>query len=108
MRFWILALVLPACVALSTNRIDTRHLKGGWTSHGGGFEFQVKDHTILYEFDMKEHPYKIKGGVLIVDFQNDKLGIQRNKILHLTETELELKDLRLKPGDPSTLFRRPD
>src|SRR5438552_7955919 len=42
--------------------------------------------------DMKEHPYRLEGNVLIIDFEDPTLGVQRKRILRLTDDELEFKD----------------
>ena len=41
---------------------------------------------------MKEHPYRLEGSVLIIDFEDPTLGVQRKRILRLTDNELEFKD----------------
>jgi len=43
------------------------------------------------EFDMKEHPYRLDGNVLIIDFEDPTLGVQRKRILRLTDDELNLR-----------------
>ena len=84
-------------------QIDTLQLKGAWTSRGGSFEFLIQEKTILYEFDMKEHPYRLDGDTLIIQFDDAALGSQRKTIVRLTESELELKDVR---GGETTVYRR--
>ena len=41
---------------------------------------------------MKEHPYRLEGDVLVIDFEDPTLGVQRKRILRLTDDELEYKD----------------
>lgn len=86
-----------------SNRIDKQLLYAAWTSHGGNFEFVISEKTILYEFDMQERPYKLEGNILVIDFQDASLGVQRKEILRLTKEELELRDVRWK--DSATIFK---
>lgn len=74
--------------------IDRQLLKGAWTSGGPSFDMVVQDSTILFEFDMKEHPYTLSDSLLIIDFQDSTLGIQTKKILKLTKQELVFRDLQ--------------
>ena len=73
--------------------IDRQLLKGAWTSGGPSFDMFVQDSTILFEFDMMDHPYTLKDSLLIIDFQDPILGIQTKKILTLTAQELVFRDL---------------
>ena len=84
-------------------QIDARLLEGAWTSHGGSFEFLIQEETILFEFDMKEHPYRLDGDTLIIQFDDAALGTQRKTVVRLTDSKLELKDVR---GSETTLYRR--
>ena len=92
------------CTTSQSNQIDRQLLQTAWAADGVSFEFVIGEDTILYEFDMKEHPYTLDGNVLVVDFQDPTLGVQRKEILRLTKEELELRDVRL--GDTTTVFRR--
>jgi hypothetical protein len=92
------------CTTPQSNQIDRQLLQTAWAADGVNFEFVIGEDTILYEFDMKEHPYALDGNILVVDFQDPTLGVQRKEILRLTKEELELRDVRL--GDPTTVFRR--
>jgi hypothetical protein len=74
--------------------IDRQLLKGAWTSGGPSFDMVIQDSTILFEFDMKEHPYTLNDSLLIIDFQDPTLGIQTKKILKLTKKELVFRDLQ--------------
>jgi hypothetical protein len=38
------------------------------------------------------HPYRLEGDVLVIDFEDPTLGVQRKRILRLTHDELEFKD----------------
>ena len=68
-------------------------LKGAWWKDGDpSFTWLIMDNTILTEFDMKEHPYRVEGNVLIIDFEDPTLGVQRKIILRLTGDELEFRD----------------
>jgi hypothetical protein len=99
--------LLAATVACAQERIpevDRSLLLGPWTSNGGSFDFVIGEETILYEFDMREHPYTLEGNVLVVDFEDPVLGVQRKEILRLTPEELELRDPEL--DDSPTLYRR--
>ncbi len=53
---------------------------------------------------MREHPYELEGQVLVVDFENPVLGIQRKEIVRLTQDELKLRDVDRAEG--TTVFRR--
>lgn len=75
-------------------RIDRELLKGAWTSGGPSFDMLVQDSTILFEFDMKEHPYTLNDSLLVVDFQDPTLGVQTKKILKLTRRELVFRDVQ--------------
>lgn len=94
-RFLVLFLIaqLPGLIAQDTG-IDRQLLKGAWTSGGPSFDMLVKDSTILFEFDMKEHPYTLSDSLLIIDFQDPTLGVQEKKILKLTGQELVFRDVQ--------------
>ena len=104
MSRFLLFLLAPilglACT--STPGIRRQELLGAWTS-GGSFDFDVRDSTVLYEFDMQEHPYVLQGAVMVVDFGSEELGIQRKRILALSTDSLVLQDVRT---GTSTTFRR--
>ena len=76
---------------------------GAWTSGGPSFDFDIRESTILYEFDMQEHPYTLEGDVLVIDFRSASLGIQKKRIVKLTPDVLVLQDIQA--GD-STEFHR--
>jgi hypothetical protein len=88
----ILVLLLSGCATQSSSQIDRSLLKGAWTSGGPSFDFNVGDRFILFEFDMKEHPYEIDGDVVVIDFQDPTLGIQRKRIIRLSDDTLEWED----------------
>ena len=88
MRIAILALLLSACATQSAPPIDRSLLKGAWTSGGPSFDFHIRDEVILFEFDMKEHPYTIEGEVVVIDFQDPTLGVQRKRIIRLSADTL--------------------
>lgn len=73
-------------------RIDPKLLRGAWTDGGPSFVLSVGERRILFEFDMKEHPYRLRGDILAIDFEDPTLGVQRKRILRLTADELELQD----------------
>jgi hypothetical protein len=85
--------LLPGLIVQDSG-IDRQLLKGAWTSGGPSFDMLVQDSTILFEFDMKEHPYTLNDSLLIIDFQDPTLGIQTKKILKLTNQELVFRDLQ--------------
>ncbi len=87
-------ITLSLILAVQDAGIDRRLLKGAWTSGGPSFDMLVQDSTILFEFDMKEHPYTLNDSLLIIDFQDPTLGIQTKKILKLTRQELVFRDLQ--------------
>lgn len=74
--------------------IDRQLLKGAWTSGGPSFDMLIQDSTILFEFDMKEHPYQLSDSLLIIDFEDPTLGMQTKKILSLTRDKLVFRDLQ--------------
>ena len=89
--------VLVGCPTRSSV-IDKSRLLGPWTSGGGSFDFDVRESTILYEFDMQEHPYTLEGDVLVVDSREASMGIQRKRILRLTDDVLVLHDDQTASG----------
>ena len=90
---FLLATFLFACTSSRAQTIDVEKLKGALGKDGEpSFTWLIMDRTILTEFDMKEHPYRLEGDVLIIDFEDPTLGVQRKRILRLTDDELEFKD----------------
>ena len=96
--------VAVACAQSPPAAIDPDLLQAAWTSDGTSFDFVIREQTILYEFDMQEHPYELEGNILVVDFEDPTLGVQRKEILRLTTEELELRDVDL--SERSTVYRR--
>jgi hypothetical protein len=88
-----------------SGRIDQNGLIGAWTSGGPSFDFLVRDSTVLYEFDMQEHPYVLEGDVLVVDLGSIELGVQRKRILSLSRDSLVLQDVQT--GTSTTFYRMP-
>lgn len=88
-RFLSSVILLAVLVNCAHSRIDPELLKGAWRSNHESFDFDIREGVILYEFDMKEHPYTLKGDVLTVDLGPDS-GINRARILELTENTLTL------------------
>jgi hypothetical protein len=70
----------------SPRSVDVERLKGAWFGDGPGFELVVNDRTILFEFDMKEHAYRLDGDVLIISYDD---GERRQRIVRLTDDEME-------------------
>ena len=89
--------MLGACAAQSTV-VTKGQLLGPWTSGGTSFDFDIRESTILYEFDMQEHPYTLEDDVLVIDFRSASLGIQRKRIVTLTPEVLVLQDERTGSG----------
>lgn len=87
--FVIFLLLFVSCVH---SRINPDLLKGAWRSDHESFDFDIRQNVILYEFDMQEHPYTLDGDLLTVDLGPDS-GINRARILELTEKTLTLQDL---------------
>jgi len=98
-RFLIFFLLFASCIH---TRINPDLLKGAWRSSHESFDFDVRDKTILYEFDMQEHPYTLEGDLLTVDLGQD-LGINRARVLKLTEKILILQEL--ESGQVTQFFR---
>jgi hypothetical protein len=85
--------LLIGCSGSPAQTIDVEKLKGAWWKEGEpSFTWLIGDYTILTEFDMKEHPYRLEGNVIVIDFEDPTLGVQRKRILRLTDDELEFKD----------------
>lgn len=82
-----------ACAKPPVEYAQTSLLMGAWTTGGPSFDFVIRPQTILFEFDMKEHPYHLEGDVLVIDFEDPTLGVQRKRIVRVNATELELEDL---------------
>jgi len=101
----LLFLLVPmlglACT--SAPGIQRQELLGAWTSDGPSFDFDIRNSTVLYEFDMQEHPYALEGDVMVVDFGSAELGVQRRRILALSTDSLVLRDVRT---GMSTTYRR--
>src|SRR5262247_301546 len=92
-RAVLLGTLLTASTILPAQTIDVEKLKGAWWKEGEpSFTWLIMDRTILMEFDMKEHPYRLEGNVLVIDFEDPTLGVQRKRIIRLTDDELEIKD----------------
>ena len=89
----LLLALLAGCAKPPVEHAQASMLIGGWTSGGPSFDFVIRRQTILFEFDMKEHPYRLEGDVLVIDFEDPSLGVQRKRIVRLSATELELEDL---------------
>ena len=78
---------------VAAQTIDKEKLKGAWWREGEpSFTWLVMDHTILMEFDMQEHPYRLEGNLLVIDSGDPAVGAQRTRILRLTDNELEIQD----------------
>ena len=92
-RAVLLGTFLIVCAISPAQTIDVDKLKGAWWKEGEpNFTWLIMDRTILTEFDMKEHSYRLEGNVLIIDFEDLTLGVQRKRILRLTDNELEFTD----------------
>lgn len=89
---FLLCLLLPACASSTLQHAQPARLNGAWSRGGPSFDFVIEDHTILFEFDMREHPYTLDGDVVVIDFLDPMLGVQRKRILRLTADELEWQD----------------
>ena len=103
-----LALLLTGALAVGGAQsapplIDRELLHAAWARDGERFDFVIGETAILYEFDMREHPYELDGHILVIDFEDPTLGVQRKEILRLTADELELRDVG---QDDSTVYRR--
>jgi hypothetical protein len=94
----------PVAATPASTSIDRGILKGGWwTPDGQSFTLSVEDTTILYEFDMKNHPYQLRGDTIIVDFQDPTLGVQKKLVLKLTRDTLVIQDVQYQVSE--TLVR---
>ena len=89
--------------ATPSSGIDRSALMGAWTSGGPSFDFDIRESTILYEFDMQAHPYTLEGDTLVIDLRSASLGTQRKRIVNLTPDVLVLQDVR---AGSSTEFHR--
>lgn len=97
-----IAWAVAGCATPSSG-IDRSALMGAWTSEGPSFDFDIRESTILYEFDMQEHPYTLEGDTLVIDFRSVSLGLQRKHIVSLTPDALVLQDVE---AEGSTEYRR--
>ena len=102
-RFSALATATFLGCVVGSGEINRNDLIGAWTSGGPSFTFDIRESTVLYEFDMQEHPYVLEGDVLVVDFGSEALGVQRKRILALTADTLVLQDVQT---ETSTTFHR--
>jgi len=94
-RLLLSVLLSTLCLACgSSPEVQQRELLGAWTSDGPSFDFDIRNSTVLYEFDMQEHPYVLEGDVMVVDFGSAELGVQRKRILALSTDSLVLQDVR--------------
>ena len=84
------------CVDKHHTKIDSYMLIGVWASNHESFDFKVTENSILYEADMKEHPYRIEDNVLIVDFEGDSMDTRRSTIIELSKDLLILQDPETK------------
>ncbi len=100
MKHLLLPILCALVAACATTRptVNLANLKGDWWSNGPSFDMVIYGRTILFEFDMKEHPYRVEGNVLVIDFQDPSLGIQRKRIVRLTADELEIEDITTQPS----------
>ena len=113
-RTVLLGILLMGCTSSPAQTFDIEKLKGAWWKDGEpSFTWLITERTILMEFDMKEHPYRLEENVLIIDFEDPTLGVQRKRILKLTDDELEFKDEQyevievLRKRRPQSLHRAP-
>jgi hypothetical protein len=84
-----IAFILLGCAASNQAAVDADSLHGPWFSDGPSFDLVIHERTILFEFDMKEHPYRLEGDLLIIEFDD---GAQHKRILRLTADEMEWRD----------------
>jgi hypothetical protein len=98
----MVGLAVAGC-ATPTSGIDRSALMGAWTSGGPSFDFDIRESTILYEFDMQQHPYTIEGDTLVIDFRSVSLGVQKKLVVELTPDVLVLQDVEMEGG---TEYRR--
>jgi hypothetical protein len=96
---WI-AFVLLSCTA-TRPAMKADALRGPWFGDGPSFEIVISERTILFEIDMKEHPYHLDGDVLIIQFDE---GDERKRILRLTADEMEWRDETF--GTVSLFYRK--
>lgn len=87
-RVVALCLLLVRC-GTAPVPLETALLHGPWFTDGPSFELVIREQTILFEFDMMEHPYRLENGVLVIEFDD---GVQRKRILRLTRDEMEWRD----------------
>ena len=87
---FLFATALAACTSLDSAPIDTRLLQGPWFTDGPSFTIVIGEDTILFELDMREHPYRLEGDTLVIEFDD---GTQRKRILRVTPDLLEWEDL---------------
>lgn len=72
---------------------DRDLLLGAWSTDGGNFDWVISKETILFEIDMQEHPYQIRGDTLLIDRQDPTIGIQKTRVVRLTGDTLLIEDV---------------
>jgi hypothetical protein len=100
-RVVLLLALLLGCAGSRPGVADSERLKGPWFSNGPSFDFVIQEDTILFEFDMREHRYRLDGHVLVIEYDD---GIQRKRILRLTADQMEWQDETF--GTRSVFFRK--
>jgi hypothetical protein len=88
----VAVVLLAGCASAGRTPIDPGLLKGAWRSDHEAFDFDIRDRVILYEFDMREHPYVLAGDTLTVDL-GPELGTARRQVLKVTRDSLVVRDL---------------
>jgi hypothetical protein len=80
-------------------------IRGVWTAGGPSFVMDIRERTILFEFDMKEHPYHVDGTTIVIDFEDPTLGVQRKRVVRVTADVLVIEDERFKQRETLTRMR---
>ena len=102
LRAFVRVFACALLVSCAHTPSDDELLIGAWRSDHESFDLDIREGVILYEFDMQEHPYTVRDGILTVDLGTES-GITRARIIELNATTLKLQ--YLESGDVRTFTR---
>jgi hypothetical protein len=86
-----------------TSGIDRKDILGAWSADGQNFTWVIDTTTILFEIDMKPHPYRLVADTLIIDREDPTIGIQKTRIVRLAGDTMMIEDVL--GGSSERLFR---
>ena len=68
-------------------------LLGAWSADGQTFTWVIDADSILFEIDMRNHPYTMSGDTLLIDRGDPAIGIQKTRVLRGTADTLVIQDV---------------